>query len=63
MPNSHVLPQIVRFLEDLKQRGTYGQTVITWRGNDIPYIEHTEKYLPGGLPNTSAPDQERAHIT
>ena len=55
MHDSHVMPKIVEFLIALQERGSYGKTIITWRGTDIPYIEHTEKYLPGGLPNTSAP--------
>lgn len=55
MNDSHSLPMIVSFLSDLMERGSYGQTIITWRGKDIPLIEHLEKYKPGGLPKPSAP--------
>lgn len=45
---------IIRWLRELRAKGTYGQTTLVWQGAKIVRIKHEDSYLPVELPVRSA---------
>ena len=46
-PDHHDFDEVIRALRQLRARGTHGKTVLTWRGQDIVHVEHTDGRTPG----------------